>query len=70
VNINSGELFPTFVVGSLPRPEWLRQVILDRREVLIDPKAAERLFDAAIPSTIAMQERAGVDVISERRVPA
>jgi len=59
------DLFPTYVVGSLPRPEWLRKVILDRRDGLIEPKAAELLFDAAIPSAIAMQERAGIDVISD-----
>ena len=59
------DLFPTYVVGILPRPEWLHNVILDRRDGLIDPKAAELLFDAAIPSTIAVQERAGIDVISD-----
>ena len=57
------ELFPTYVVGSLPRPEWLRNVILHRRDGLSDIDAAERLLDSAIPSAIAMQERAGIDFI-------
>lgn len=34
------ELFPTYVVGSLPRSEWLRNVILDRRDGLLDIDAA------------------------------
>ena len=59
------ELFPTYVVGSLPRPEWLRKVILDRGDGLLGTEAAEELFDAAIPSAIAMQERAGVDFVSD-----
>ena len=64
-SLRSSELFPTYVVGSLPRPEWLRKVILDRRDGLLAADAAERLFDAAIPSAIAMQERAGTDFISD-----
>ena len=62
---SSPELFPTYVIGSLPRPEWLRKVILDRRDGLLDADAAERLLDSAIPSAIAMQERAGIDFISD-----
>jgi 5-methyltetrahydropteroyltriglutamate--homocysteine methyltransferase len=65
VNTISSKLFPTFVVGSLPRPEWLRKVILDRRDGLLDAESAERFFDVAIPSAIAMQERAGIDFISD-----
>lgn len=65
VNMSSTELFPTFVVGSLPRPEWLRRVVLDRRDGYLDAESAERLFDAAIPSAIAMQERAGIDYVSD-----
>ncbi|MDP6666562.1 MAG: cobalamin-independent methionine synthase II family protein [Dehalococcoidia bacterium] len=59
------ELFPTFVVGSLPRPEWLRRVVLDRRDGNLDAESAEHLFDIAIPSAIAMQERAGIDFVSD-----
>lgn len=33
--------FPTLVVGSLPRPEWVRQVIEDRKDGRINrPEAA------------------------------
>ena len=65
MNSKSSELFPTYVVGSLPRPEWLRNVIVDRRDGLLDAATAEQFFDAAIPSAIAMQERAGIDFITD-----
>ncbi len=40
-------------------------MILDRRDGLLDAESAERFFDVAIPSAIAMQERAGIDFISD-----
>src|SRR5258708_3324110 len=50
--------FPTTVVGSLPRPAWL----LDRWEKQSDPQVIAR---RAVPLPIALQETAGIDVISE-----
>lgn len=58
-------LFPTFVVGSLPRPQWVRDVIEDRKAGRISEKEAGELLDDAVPSAIRMQERAGVDYISD-----
>ncbi len=58
-------LFPTFVVGSLPRPQWVRDLIEDRKAGLISEEDADRLLDSAVPSAIRMQERAGVDYISD-----
>ncbi len=58
-------LFPTLVVGSLPRPEWVRQVIEDRKGGRISRQEADRLFDSAIPGAIRMQERAGLDFVSD-----
>ena len=64
--MNSAEpLFPTFVVGSLPRPQWVRELIEDRKAGRISEEAADRLLDDAVPSAIRMQERAGVDYISD-----
>lgn len=57
--------FSTFVVGSLPRPQWLREVILDRKAGRLTGQAADELIDAAIPSAIRLQERAGVEFISD-----
>ena len=58
-------LFPTFVVGSLPRPQWVRELIEMRKTGDISESDADSLLDDAIPSAIRMQERAGLDFISD-----
>ncbi len=63
--IPADPVFPTFVVGSLPRPQWVRDLIEDRKAGRISEEAADRLLDDAVPSAIRMQERAGVDYISD-----
>jgi 5-methyltetrahydropteroyltriglutamate--homocysteine methyltransferase len=57
--------FPTFVVGSLPRPEWVRDIIEDRKAGRLDPLEADRLLDSAVPFAVRLQERAGVDYVSD-----
>jgi len=57
--------FDTLVVGSLPRPRWVRDLIEDRKTGPISHEDADRLLDDAVPSAIDMQERAGVDFISD-----
>ena len=59
------EPFSTFVVGSLPRPVWVREVILDRKAGRIGEAEADRLLDAAIPTAVRLQERAGLDYLSD-----
>ncbi|MDA1189184.1 MAG: cobalamin-independent methionine synthase II family protein [Chloroflexi bacterium] len=59
------QLFSTYVVGSLPRLQWVRELIEERKRGKISWEAAERLLDSAVPAAIAMQERAGVDYISD-----
>ena len=58
-------LFPTMVVGSLPRPQWIRDLIEDRKSGAIADDVAGRMLDAAIPSAVHMQERAGLDFVSD-----
>ena len=58
-------LFPTFVVGSLPRPQWVRDVIEDRKQGALTWEAADRLLDDAVLSAIALQERAGLDYVTD-----
>ncbi len=58
-------LFPTLVVGSLPRPQWVRELIDDRKAGRIKDKEADRLLDDAVPSAIRLQERAGLDYVSD-----
>ena len=58
-------LFPTMVVGSLPRPLWVRDLIEERKTGRITPEEAGEMLDHAIPSAVRMQERAGLDYISD-----
>ena len=58
-------LFPTTVTGSLPRPQWLRDVILDRKADRIDDEEAETILDRAVASALLLQERAGLDEITD-----
>jgi 5-methyltetrahydropteroyltriglutamate--homocysteine methyltransferase len=58
-------LFPTTVVGSLPRPLWLKRLFDGVHEGRVAPAERERLLDMAVPSAIALQEAAGVDVITD-----
>lgn len=56
-------LFPTSVVGSLPRPAFVLDLINDR-----PPLPAERYtheMQAAVRYAVAMQEHAGLDVITD-----
>ena len=64
-NLNKDTSFETFVVGSLPRPQWVKDLIDDRKNNLINKLDAKLLLDQAVPSAIKMQERAGVDYISD-----
>ncbi len=50
-------LFPTSVIGSLPRPLFVRDLIADDGER--DPIKYERLMGAAIRTAVAMQEVGG-----------
>ncbi|MBI4054204.1 MAG: cobalamin-independent methionine synthase II family protein [Candidatus Doudnabacteria bacterium] len=52
-------LFPTSVVGSLPRPQFVREMIWQDA----DPFSAT--MDKAVRYAIALQEQAGLDIISD-----
>ncbi|MSS73289.1 MAG: hypothetical protein EXS64_17635 [Candidatus Latescibacteria bacterium] len=58
-------LFPTTVIGSLPRPAWVREVILDRKAGRLSEEEADRLLDRAIESALLMQERAGLEEVTD-----
>ena len=61
----SGQLFPTGVVGSLPRPQFLRDLLDPRAEGHTPPDVHARRLDAATQYIITMQEAAGLDLISD-----
>ena len=54
-------LFPASVVGSLPRPQHVRDLI----EKADWDEADERAMDAAIRYAVSMQELAGLDVVTD-----
>lgn len=59
------EMFPTTVVGSLPRPIWLKELFDEIHEGKVSGDERERLLDNAVPFAIALQESAGVDEVTD-----
>jgi 5-methyltetrahydropteroyltriglutamate--homocysteine methyltransferase len=58
-------LFPTSVVGSLPRPEWLLEAIAASEEGRMDRSRLEQYYDEAVILAIKQQETAGLDEVSD-----
>lgn len=58
-------LFPTIPVGSLPRPQWVRELVAERKAGRVSDSEADRLLDDAVPLAIRLQERAGLTVVSD-----
>jgi 5-methyltetrahydropteroyltriglutamate--homocysteine methyltransferase len=56
-------LFPASVVGSMPRSAFVQDLINDRPP--LEPDAYEAAMDAAIRYIVAVQEHAGVDVVTD-----
>lgn len=56
-------LFPTSVIGSLPRPRFVKDLIAD--DCPFDDAEYRRLMSAAIRTAVAMQEAAGLDVVTD-----
>lgn len=57
------QLFPTSVVGSLPRPAFVLDLINDRPPLA--PARYEHEMQVAIRYAVAMQEHAGIDVVTD-----
>lgn len=61
--MSSKTLFPTSVVGSMPRPEFVKYLLFNEGDVT--PENYQRRMDAAIRFVVALQEQAGIDVITD-----
>jgi 5-methyltetrahydropteroyltriglutamate--homocysteine methyltransferase len=61
--MSSVVLFPTSVVGSLPRPGFVLDLI-NERPPLARPEYEQRM-QAAVAYAVAMQEQAGLDVLTD-----
>jgi 5-methyltetrahydropteroyltriglutamate--homocysteine methyltransferase len=58
-------LFPTTVIGSMPRPQYVKDLLAAApRQGQPDP-AWQRRLDDAVRYVIGMQEQAGIDIISD-----
>jgi 5-methyltetrahydropteroyltriglutamate--homocysteine methyltransferase len=58
-------LFPTSVIGSLPRPAWLLDVLQEYLSGRISRLEWNQACDQAIPFAVALQETAGIDVLTD-----
>lgn len=56
-------LFPTSVIGSMPRPSFVKELIAD--DSPFSDAEYDRLMGGAIHSVVALQEAAGLDVVSD-----
>src|SRR5262245_56584709 len=57
-----GVLFPASVVGSIPRPQFVLDLINDQG---ISPQDYASRMEAAVRYAVAMQENAGLDVLTD-----
>src|SRR5438552_5000348 len=58
-------LFPTTVVGSMPRPQYVKDLLAAGSRTGQHDAAWQRRMDDAIRFVIGMQEQAGIDIISD-----
>lgn len=58
-------LFETTVVGSMPRPQYVKDLIDAQVEGQVNSDDFQRMMDSAVPYVAQMQELAGVDVVSD-----
>src|SRR5262245_11929982 len=63
MNMASDILFPASVIGSLPRPQFVKDLIAD--DCPIEGEEYRRLMSNAIRAAVALQETAGLDVITD-----
>lgn len=56
---------PTSVIGSLPRPPWLLDLMHDYLAGRLPRADWERACDQAVPFAIGLQEAAGIDILTD-----
>ena len=61
--MNNRKLLPTTVVGSYPKPNWLRRLIREYEKGEISDKIMRRAYDDAVKAVVKEQELAGVDIL-------
>lgn len=56
-------LFPASIIGSMPRPDFVKDLIAD--DCPFSDDEYQRLMGSAVRSVVALQEAAGLDVVSD-----
>jgi len=63
--VKSQSLFPTSVVGSLPRPPWLLEAIRRHETGELSREELDQCYDDAVKLALKEQELTGVDEVSD-----
>lgn len=63
--MSDDRLFPTSVIGSLPRPKWVIDTLLRHQRDELSDVALDEAMDKAVAFAIGLQESAGIDIISD-----
>ena len=63
-HLNERPLFPASIVGSMPRSQYVRD-LLDPDLTPEDPEIFEKRMNAAVDYILSLQEAAGLDVVSD-----
>ena len=58
-----GTLFPTAVVGSMPRPDFVREIVTGGRGE--DAARQAELMNRSVAYIVSLQEQAGIDIVSD-----
>ncbi len=58
-------LFPTAVIGSLPRPKWVLDLLFRYETGALSEQELDKALDRAVGFAIGLQETAGIDTISD-----
>ena len=61
--MSTGQLFPTSVVGSMPRPQVVKDLIAE--DSSLPAQEYQRLMQSCVRYVVALQERAGLDVVTD-----
>jgi 5-methyltetrahydropteroyltriglutamate--homocysteine methyltransferase len=63
--VAANRLFPTSVVGSMPRPQFVRDLLRPETRSALGDAEFHRRLDAAVGYVVVLQEATGLDVISD-----
>lgn len=63
--MTENRLFPTSVIGSLPRPKWVIDLLLAHQSGRLSVEALDEAMDKAIGFALGLQETAGIDIVSD-----